>query len=369
MVSQSFCLVASEFLFRKIVALIKQPCNNSCPTEAYIMNRIWLLVFLFFLSPIEVFAIQSVPQDIKKTVIFIYPLDKDGDSAKFKSNSIAKLDKGEKPMPVGTGFLAGVKIPSSKDQYIGYIVTNKHVIKSPDGKSFLPAIALRLNLNKGGVENVAVKIITEGVYKNVFSHKDESVDLAVILIPPGVNQLKYDVSVVPQEWITSKEDYKSLNIAEGSEVFFTGLFVSHIGEQRNYPIVRFGRVALVTDEKVNWNGALTDLYLMEVSSHGGNSGSPVFFFLGPNREPGKIIIGGPVIKLAGIMQGYFNELGQIGFMQPTRSPQAEQQQGQQPKSPPVPVTILNSGIAAVVPAYKLQEILFGEELIQKRKQN
>ncbi len=72
-----------------------------------------------------------------------------------------------------------------------------------------------------------------------------------------------------------REDFKKLNIREGTEVFFTGLFVPYSGYERMYPIVRFGRVSLVTEEKIKWKDQLMDLYLIESGSFGGNSGSPV----------------------------------------------------------------------------------------------
>ena len=62
--------------------------------------------------------------------------------------------------------------------------------------------------------------------------------------------------------------------------------------------------ALLTDERINWNNEKAELYLVESASYGGNSGSPVFFFLGPERIPGQFNPG-PLVKLAGVMQGRF----------------------------------------------------------------
>lgn len=52
-----------------------------------------------------------------------------------------------------------------------------------------------------------------------------------------------------------------------------------MGEHRNNPIVRFGRVALLPEDKIPWqeNGKSAEsveLYLLETQSYGGNSGSP-----------------------------------------------------------------------------------------------
>jgi hypothetical protein len=79
--------------------------------------------------------------------------------------------------------------------------------------------------------------------------------------------------------------------------FFAGLFVSYYGEHRNNPIIRFGRVAMLPEDRIPWR---TDpskpvenvrLYLLETQSYGGNSGAPVFFFLGADRNPGGLVLG------------------------------------------------------------------------------
>ena len=116
--------------------------------------------------------------------------------------------------------------------------------------------------------------------------------------------------------------------------------------KRNYPVVRFGRVALVTEERIEFGNVKAELYLMETNSFGGNSGAPVFFYLGAERNPGSIMIGDPVILLAGIMSGRFDEGNPI----------------QNIETAAIPFYRSNLGIAAVVPGYKLRELLFSEEL-------
>lgn len=133
-------------------------------------------------------------------------------------------------------------------------------------------------------------------------------------------------------------------------MFFAGLFTPYPGAEKNYPIVRFGRVALVTDEKIEWGGKPMDLYLIEAGSYGGNSGSPVFFHFGIERSPGIAVMGNPVLKLAGVMQGSVTELQPIQVVDTSKTP----------------VAISNIGIAAVVPAYKIHEVLFGGELKKRR---
>ena len=90
-------------------------------------------------------------------------------------------------------------------------------------------------------------------------------------------------------------------------------------------------------------------------SFGGNSGSPVFFSQGADREPGKLILGGDEITLAGVMRGNFNEprLGDL-----IQTPNAIH-----------PVFGQNIGIAAVTPAYLLRDILYSDKLKKIRANN
>jgi hypothetical protein len=186
----------------------------------------------------------------------------------------------------------------------------------------------------------------------VFTHSDPTADIAVV--PAFPKQDVFDSKVIPSEMIMGKE-FGDLNIAERSDVFFTGLFTAYLGEHRNNPIVRFGSVAMQPEDRILWQegtkpAQLVTLYLLETQSYGGNSGSPVFFSLGSDRVPGSIVVGPPVIKLAGVMRGSFNENRAIGLVQPNAAPAA------------IPVSSQNIGIAAVTPAYLLKEVLFSQEL-------
>lgn len=271
-----------------------------------------------------------IPSEIKSVVIFIF------------------TEKGGKLLPNGTAFFVGVKNPDDPNVSSVYLVTAKHVLQEPKTTKFYNNVFLRLNRRDGKSEIGAIPINITGENKNVFMHSDPSVDIAVIPFLP--DQTVFDFKFLPDDMITTQEDFKKLKIREGSEVFFTGLFTPYLGSEKNYPIVRFGQVALITDEKIDWDGNKTDLYLIEAGSYGGNSGSPVFFYLGSDREPGSIIVGQPVLKIAGVMQGTFLDAQEIKVAQ-TQS---------------IPIALSSMGIAAVVPCYKLHEILHSEEVKKNR---
>jgi hypothetical protein len=271
-------------------------------------------------------------QEIKKSVSFIFIPEKDN---KFKPN--------------GTGFFVGVKNEQNDKIFNVYFVTAKHVLKDVNGNYF-PEIALRLN-NKGGNSEL-VKIALENI--RIFEHMDENVDIALFNCLPDENL--FDFKFIPNNLIANKEIMEKYEIAEGDEVFFAGLFTSHIGQKRNQPIIRFGKVALIPEEKIEWKEEnkpvkFMDLYLLECQSFGGNSGSPVFFQLNPMRKPNQINLGGPTIFLAGLMTGCFLSGNQIQIID----------------SVPNLISQQNIGIAALTPAEKLQEILFSEKIVELRK--
>ena len=277
-----------------------------------------------------------VPPEIKTVVAFVF----------------APGPTGGPPIPHGTGFFVGVKHPKDETRSFVYLVTAKHVLQSVDRRSWLPKILLRLNTRKGDLGFIEIPIVPSGRGQTIFLHPtDTTTDVAVI---PGLpDEKQFDFKFLPDELLTSKQDFASLKIVEGSEVFFTGLFSPHVGTRRNYPVIRFGRVALITDERVKFGDHDADLYLVDTGAYGGNSGAPVFFYLGSDREPGAIIVGPPVLKLAGVMSGTFLDLQPLRAIETAR----------------IAVAPSSMGIAAVVPAYKVKEILAGPELSRRRAQS
>jgi len=155
-----------------------------------------------------------------------------------------------------------------------------------------------------------------------------------------------DVAAVPTDQFMTTDPFKKLNINENDEVLFAGLFAAYRGIKRNFPIVRHGRLALITDERipvpVPFNPNLTEqLILAEVTSFGGNSGSPVFLRVGGIRD-GTPAVAGYSYYLLGVMQGFFQE-GTDFSLEITPLLRGSVSE--------------NSGIAAVIPAEEILHIL------------
>lgn len=275
----------------------------------------------------------AILKDIKKSISFIF---------------IPTNDPKNPLIPFGTGFFLGVKNEVNLDVYNVYFVTAKHVLQDEKGEYF-PEIVLRVNTHKN--DSQLIKIST-GTIK-IYEHPDKDVDIALFACLPDEQLI--DFKFIPDVLIAHKDLIDEHEITEGDDVFFTGLFTSHVGQKRNQPIIRFGKVALLPEEPIEWRQAnqppkFMDLYLLECQSFGGNSGSPVFFDLNPLRKPGQITTGKRIF-LAGLMTGSFLHGSEVQAVQTRQNL----------------ISLQNNGIAAVTPSYKLHEILFSDELIASRK--
>nr|WP_288935724.1 trypsin-like peptidase domain-containing protein [uncultured Allomuricauda sp.] len=289
------------------------------------MKNIFIILFLILGN--QIYS-QAVPEVIKKVVGFIYTSD---DEKIFK--------------PQGTGFFVSVVDEARKNGSI-YFATAKHVIQNDSTQ--LDTIYIRLNDKIGASQYVRIRIIREGLQKNVFFHPDKTVDLAVFTEIPSLDD--FDFKFLDSELILSKDSDNGLRVHEGAEVYFTGMFTPYTGGKSIYPITRFGRVALVTDEKVMWANGLTNLYLVEATTYWGNSGSPVFFILNVFDEDNSKPTWEKKVKFAGVMSGFFNQKVPLQYV----------------KTGVLPTSVTNLGIAAVVPSYYLEEIIFGDELTKLR---
>lgn len=282
------------------------------------MSRFLTPLFLILTLFNCFYNVKAIPTEVKKSVAFIYTFEE-------KKN----LTKG------GTGFFIGEQKRENPDHYSVSLVTAKHVIQTDDQKSFLPEISIRLNTIDGGSSMFKVPLNPTGAAQNVFLHEDPTVDLAVITILPDKD--KYDFMFLESELLTTKEDVEKLSISEGSDVFFTGLFIPFMGENKIYPLVRFGKIALIPDERVLVNGEKKEVYLIEAGAYSGSSGSPAFVNTEDNTSDSR--------KLIGIISNHFID------KLPVRPTQTDNS-----------TAIANIGIAIIEPAYKLQEILSSREM-------
>jgi len=206
-----------------------------------------------------------------------------------------------------------------------YIATNAHVIR--DGFS-----VIRINKKSEGYD------VLESHPAMWLEHPDGD-DLAIcpIMLFPD-----HDFNFVRDTGCVDEDKLRQFNIGVGDEVFMVGRFIYHSGERRNIPIARFGNIAMMPLEEIeNGIGKKRKHFLVEVRSVSGFSGSPVFVYDVPTSP-----------SLDNVRPERFTSL--LLGIDCGHSPKREKQ--------------LSAGIAAVVPAWRLVELLEHPKMKRMREE-
>jgi hypothetical protein len=281
----------------------------------------------------------AIPGQFLDCAIYLYP-------------SVEAAEAGERLG--GSGFLVSVPIEGQSHRHGGdgphvgtlYAVTNRHVADK--------ARALRLNNQDGAFEVLPMDA------QAWVGHPDGD-DVAVA--PMGLSPDRHQFLAVSAESLVAptREDY--FYFARGTDAFMVGRFVNHDGQQRNTPTIRFGNVSMLPHEPL-WHEHYKlwqESFLVEVRSLPGYSGSPVFGYvpippsgkdLAPGDDPQ---LAGMSVRLIGIDWCHLRDWGDVY--------QADQQTKTGDR------VALNSGMAGVIPAWKITELLMeDEDLAAGRKQ-
>jgi hypothetical protein len=279
---------------------------------------------------------MRTPPEILKSVVFLG----------HRQDDVLKLG--------GTAFIAS--IPEGKS-VCHYLVTSRHSILALKGKDQV----IRANTTDGG----AIPIQMDD---NWWFHptEEKTVDVAVRPFDPK----GLDTVSVSEELFLTEDKISEFYIGQGDEVSITGLFTKVTGESTNVPILRRGCIAMFPDDKIQrvamGDGERDiDGYLIEVRSVGGMSGSPVFVRapIGLNFEvhtrSGKRRVAKAHFQgdyfLLGVAQSHWeippDQKNKIDFQSANKREES-----------------INLGIAIVVPAKKILEVLNHQELVAMRKQ-
>jgi hypothetical protein len=217
----------------------------------------------------------------------------------------------------GTGFFVGIpQEPPGTGGWI-YLITAKHI-----AANLSHPFLIRANVEGGGGAFVEWSAPAEWI-----THEDPFVDVAAIPWAP-TRPIDFEYVATPF-FVTAPDDLRV-----GQEIFATGLFWYAAGDQRNEPIVRTGHVAMLPGGEVRTGLGRIRAYLAELTSIAGLSGSPVF----ARDAEGTVL-------LAGLVHGHWD------------APLA-------PGEPPV-----NTGIAIVIPAEQILEVLNQEPVVRARLEN
>ena len=207
---------------------------------------------------------------LKQCVGFLY-------REEFSKINQSDLDK----KPEGTCFFVARFTP---ERLSNYLVTAKHVwknLKATDGQMFV-----RLNRINTGV--LYVPLPKDGWVE----YPDENVDLVVLPWLPGrelakqggVTLMPLHIDVISSSRRLAGELDKVWPPEECEEVFFVGLMMQHQGQERNFPVVRMGHIALNTDELIDVGSGPSCYRLIESQSYRGNSGAPVWAYYGDTKD-------------------------------------------------------------------------------------
>lgn len=251
----------------------------------------------------------------------------------------------------GSGFICGVPCPiHDKGVYI-YAVTNNHVINNiratGSDSSFI-----RVNTRDGQTEIVEISL------EAWIAHNDSD-DIAACKFDVSGKNVKLSY-IVPKDFITEKIITEK-HIGIGDEVFLIGRFYGHEGRQTNIPTARFGNLAMMPKEPVRHEtGLLQESFLVEIRTVSGYSGSPVFLYIPPMnfRHVGGDEYGNPAPQtyLLGVHWGHLHEKARVTNKDGKWMPVDESKEDKW-------LVNLNSGMGMVVPAWKLQELLNQDELV------
>lgn len=125
----------------------------------------------------------------------------------------------------------------------------------------------------------------------------------MVVVPLLPNQETVDFKDIPTAMFVDETTLKTDAIEEDDNLYFIGLMAQYYGVKRNYPVVRRGTLALMTDEPINTPNGQQKAFIAELQSWPGNSGSPVFLNLGGLR--GNSLMLGQRLRFLGILAGGF----------------------------------------------------------------
>lgn len=169
----------------------------------------------------------------------------------------------------GSGFLVGIPMESIPGRTHVYAVTNRHVILPSAGNS--PVVRMTSKRSRA----VALSLSTDDWIMDEDLH-----DLAISLLPADLSEYRY--TCVSRKLFLSQDRIDEHEIGSGDEIYMIGRYVGHDNREVNRPVVRFGTIALMPETRVKdeW-GLVQESILVEMRSLPGFSGSPVFVYIPP----------------------------------------------------------------------------------------
>jgi hypothetical protein len=283
--------------------------------------------------------VPAIDPNVLQCVFYVYP-------------DVPSAEQG-KPAG-GTGFFAGVPLKMNPHLRMIYAVTNQHCIEKSD-----PRVVLRVNKKTGESDCIPTK-------RSDWKPHPDGLDVAVcpIMLSPD-----YDYNFVSTDmFFITPEIVKERWIGPGDDVFMAGRFIGHDGKLGNLPTARFGNISRMNSEPLeDRNGMPQDSFLVEMRSIPGYSGSPVFVYINatfprppnftmPNLSPYRQGMHGP--WLLGIDWSHLSNFHRV------------LEENRITKKSPAEWVETNTGMAGVIPAWRIKQLLDLEEFqVQREEQD
>jgi len=247
---------------------------------------------------------------------------------------------------VGTLFYVGIR--QDNDRWVAYGITARHVVDAsrPDGDLFI-----RLVDSNGNTVPMRIPVDLWWAHPNT--------DVAAIRI--SFNLAEYGLQFLPTDLFATPDWLNQHNVGVGDRLVISGMFSNYVGSLRDEPILRFGRISLMPTEKLRMPPQdhspemEIEVILAEAASWGGQSGSPTFVYFSFDRS---LFVGDrvemrlPNPRLLGLVHGHYNIVQRV-LEKDTEYPDLR-----------VP---LNAGIAIIVPAMKILELLNDPSVVEDRE--
>lgn len=287
-------------------------------------------------------TMPRLDDELLETSIYLYPTVED-----------ARAGEGAG----GSGFL--VVYPSGIGPDFLYAISNWHVVVN--------APVVRVNSSNDNFD-----VIPLG-QENWIKHPDRESDIAVA--PLALDPTRHQFRGMPIKGFLTQEFSERFDIGVGDDVALVGRFVNREGQQRNRPAARFGMIAQMPGEKVYNEVGAQEAFIAEIRSIAGYSGSPVCVLLSLNRDE--------KINRDIEERTSADQIGELRFwLREFQGPKVtfllgidcghiytfEDVYEQDRKTKTDFVTKANTGMAIIIPAWKIAEQLEMKQLRRMRKE-
>ncbi len=177
-------------------------------------------------------------------------------------------------LPRGSGFVVGIeqKSTSTPTAWRGwkFLMTAKHVLAKET------EIYIRVNAaHESKVVCKKLDLHPDGPSRNIVL-AGEGIDLGAVSLPDIPDT---DPTVAPSSLLLDEGQMQKYGIGVGTQVLTIGYLYSYSGQNKNFPVTKFGHVSQISDEKWYFNQdskLMEQGYALDLSNAPGLSGSPVF---------------------------------------------------------------------------------------------